>query len=57
MSCIIEYRGKTNECYCNRLKECKDCNNKGNRKTEQKCMVTINGFCTCRSCGRAKRAN
>lgn len=55
MNCIIKYMDKNNKCYCNKLKECSRCNNQNNRITNEKCNVTINGYCTCRACGEAVR--
>lgn len=50
--CIIEYHEKEYKCYCGELRECKDCIIESNRK-DDKCIVTLNGYCTCRECGRA----
>ena len=55
MSCIIAYRDETNECFCNKLEECNKCNNKEMRETEENCEVPPNGYCTCRTCGKAGR--
>lgn len=55
MKCIIQYKDKENECFCNKLKECHNCNNKDNRKTDEECNVGIGGYCTCRTCGYVKR--
>lgn len=54
--CIIEYHEKEYKCYCGELRECKDCSIESNRK-DDKCIVTLNGYCTCRECGRAVRSD
>jgi hypothetical protein len=56
MKCIIKYKDQENECFCNKLKECSKCNNKNNRESEEKCEVSPNGYCTCRTCGHSVRA-
>lgn len=55
MKCIIQYKDKENECFCNKLKECLNCNNKDNKETDKECNVGIGGYCTCRTCGYVKR--
>lgn len=47
---------KTDKCYCGKLRECNICNNFINIK-DNKCVVSINNFCTCRHCGEAIRAD
>lgn len=52
--CIVEYNEKEYKCYCKELRECEDCNI-GNNREDNKCIVSPNGYCTCRECGRAVR--
>lgn len=57
MKCIIKYKDdKEHECFCGQLKECSKCSIENNRE-EEKCIVEIGGYCTCRLCGYAGREN
>lgn len=42
-------------CYCNELRECNKCN--GNNIKDEKCIIGIKDFCTCRLCGNAVRSD
>ncbi len=59
MKCLIKYFNNTqSKCYCNKLDECKNCNNTTNRNiNDDKCNVPINSYCTCRGCGGAVRVS
>lgn len=54
--CITEYHKKEYKCYCEELRECHKCNTGSNRK-DNECVVTPNGYCTCRECGKAVRSD
>lgn len=55
MKCIIKYKDdKEHECFCGLMKECNQCTIGTNRK-DNECIVEIGGYCTCRSCGNARR--
>lgn len=54
--CIVEYKDKEYRCYCGELRECKECSTGANRK-DNNCVVTVNGYCTCRECGKAVRSD
>lgn len=50
-SCI----NNKDKCYCNEMRECKDC--RGNHIIDGKCELSVNDFCTCRECGNAIRGD
>lgn len=54
--CIIAYNEQEYKCYCGELRECKECSTGSSRK-DNDCIVSPNGFCTCRECGRAIRSD
>lgn len=54
--CIIQYQEHEHDCFCGELRECEKCSTGSNRK-ENDCIITINGYCTCRGCGRAVRSD
>lgn len=54
--CIREYNEKEYKCYCGELRECKECSNENNREDDN-CIVSPNGYCTCRECGMAVRCD
>lgn len=54
--CIIQYQEQEHDCFCRELRECEGCNTGSNRNGDA-CIVTINGYCTCRNCGRAVRSD
>lgn len=47
---------KKDKCYCGKVRECINCNNKLNLK-DNKCILGTSSFCTCRHCGEAVRAD
>ncbi|HCW53820.1 MAG TPA: hypothetical protein DG753_08810 [Clostridium sp.] len=46
---------KKYDCYCNKLRECKECD--GNHILDGKCELGTADFCTCRRCGNAVRSD
>ncbi|MDU3584378.1 hypothetical protein [Clostridium butyricum] len=48
---MMKCKNDKDECYCNKLRECTNCNNKGD------CNKNVNDFCTCRLCGKAIRSD